>query len=191
MENWSKKLDLRRIPTFYESTFVKSPVAFGYIKPIILFPLGMLTSMPVQHLDAMVTHELIHIKHSDYLINLFISIVEILLFFNPIVWWLSGVIRAEMEHRCDDRAVLVTGNKLNYAYALVATQENQYFHDSQLALSMAKNRGHLTARINRLFDLKNNKSIAYGKPLISLIVLLSSVLLLAFSSAEEVEMNFP
>jgi hypothetical protein len=151
----------------------------------------MLTSMPVQHLDAMVTHELIHIKHSDYLINLFISIVEILLFFNPIVWWLSGVIRAEMEHRCDDRAVLVTGNKLNYAYALVATQENQYFHDSQLALSMAKNRGHLTARINRLFDLKNNKSIAYGKPLISLIVLLSSVLLLAFSSAEEVEMNFP
>ncbi|MFT7037127.1 MAG: TonB-dependent SusC/RagA subfamily outer membrane receptor [Cyclobacteriaceae bacterium] len=185
LENWAKKLDLRRIPTFYESTLVKSPVAFGYIKPIILFPLGMLTSMPVQHLDAMLTHELIHIKHSDYLINLFLSIVEILLFFNPIVWWLSGVIRAEMEHRCDDRAVLVTGNKLNYAYALVATQENQYFQDSQLALSMAKNRGHLTARINRLFDLKNNKSIAYGKPLISLIVLLLSVLLLAFSSPDE------
>ncbi|MEQ6117945.1 M56 family metallopeptidase [Reichenbachiella sp. MALMAid0571] len=185
LEEWGLRIGLKKLPTFYESKLVKSPVAFGYLKPMILFPLGMLTSMPVQHLDAMLVHELMHIKNADYLTNLFLSVVEILFFFNPAVWWLSGVIRAEMEHRCDDAAVALTGSKINYAYALIAIQENQIFQNTELVLGMARNKSQLTERVNRLFGSKGNRSVFYGRSLISFVVLLTSVLLLAFSSTDE------
>ncbi|MFT7157777.1 MAG: TonB-dependent SusC/RagA subfamily outer membrane receptor [Parvicella sp.] len=185
MEEWGAKLGIKKLPSFHTSLLVTSPIAFGYLKPMILFPLGMFTSMPVQHLDAMLMHELIHVKNADYITNLFLSVVEILLFFNPVVWWLSGLIRAEMEHRCDDMAVVMTGNKTNYAYALVAMQENKIFQKSELALGMAKSNSQLTQRVNRLFGSNGGKTISYGRPLISFVVLVASVLLLAFSSPEE------
>jgi TonB-dependent SusC/RagA subfamily outer membrane receptor len=185
MEEWGAKLGIKKLPSFHTSLLVTSPIAFGYIKPMILFPLGMFTSMPVQHLDAMLMHELIHVKNADYITNLFLSVMEILLFFNPTVWWLSAVIRAEMEHRCDDMAVAMTGNKTNYAYALVAMQENKIFQKTELALGMAKSNSQLTQRVNRLFGSNDGKTISYGRPLISFVVLLASVLLLAFSSPEE------
>lgn len=182
MEEWGAKLGIKKLPSFHTSLLVTSPIAFGYLKPMILFPLGMFTSMPVHHLDAMLMHELIHVKNADYITNLFLSVVEILLFFNPVVWWLSGLIRAEMEHRCDDMAVVMTGNKTNYAYALVAMQENKIFQKSELALGMAKSNSQLTQRVNRLFGSNGGKTISYGRPLISFVVLVASVLLLAFSS---------
>ncbi|MEQ9287503.1 MAG: M56 family metallopeptidase [Cyclobacteriaceae bacterium] len=185
LEELSLSLGLNKLPSFHESSLVTSPIAFGYIKPMILFPLGMLTSMPVQHLDAMLVHELIHVKNSDYLTNLLLSVIEILLFFNPAIWWLSGVIRAEMEHRCDDAAVALTGSKMHYAYALVAMQDNQTIQKSELALGMAKNKSQLTHRVHRLFGTKGERSVSFGRPLISLVVLFTSVLLLAFSSIEE------
>lgn len=189
MEAWGTKLGLKKLPSFHMSSLVTSPIAFGYIKPMILFPLGMFTSMPVQHLDAMLMHELIHVKNADYITNLSLSVVEILLFFNPAVWWLSGVIRAEMEHRCDDKAVAMTGNRMSYAYALVAMQENNIFHKTELVLGMAKDRSQLTHRVNRLFGLRKGRSTSYGRPVISLIVLLSSLMLLAFSSVDDKNSN--
>ncbi len=185
LEEWGLRMGLSKLPSFYESKLVKSPMTFGYLKPMILFPLGMLTSMPVHYLDAMLVHELMHIKNADYLTNLFLSVVEILLFFNPAVWWLSGAIRTEMEHRCDDMAVAMTGNKMNYAYALVAMQENLIYQDTELVLGMARNKSQLTERVNRLFGSKKNRSVFYGRSLISFVVLLTSVLMLAFSSADE------
>jgi len=184
-EEWGLRIGLNKLPTFYESKLVKSPIAFGYLKPMILFPLGMLTSMPVQHLDAMLVHELMHIKNADYLTNLFLSVVEILFFYNPAVWWLSGAIRTEMEHRCDDMAITMTGNKINYAFALVAMQENLIFEKAELVLGMARNKSQLTERVNRLFGSKRNRSVFYGRSLISFVVLLTSILMLAFSSADE------
>ena len=74
IDKWSQKLNLQRIPALYESSLVNAPLVFGYLKPMLLVPIGMLANMPVQHVEAILTHELMHLKNTDYLTNLFLSV---------------------------------------------------------------------------------------------------------------------
>lgn len=187
LRDWSEKLNLKRIPALFESSLVSSPVTFGHLKPVILVPLGMLAHMPAEQLEAIIIHELMHIRNADYLTNLFLSLVGILLFFNPVVWWLSRIARREMEHRCDDMALSLTGKPKAYASALISLEEVHNNKTPALTMSMAAKTSHLTTRINRLFNQPKHKTMTYTKSIVTMTVLLVAALLFAFTLPASLE----
>lgn len=101
-----------------ESARVQAPMVIGWLRPIILFPVGLLTALPLQEIEGILAHELAHIRRHDFVINVCQSVVEVLLFYHPAIWWLSAQINHERENCCDDLAIAATGNKLAYVKAL-------------------------------------------------------------------------
>lgn len=130
-----------------ESALVEVPTVIGWLRPVILIPTSALTGLSPEQLEALLAHELGHIKRYDYLINLAQTAVETLLFYHPAVWWLSSQIRQEREHCCDDLAVETCGNVLIYARALA---ELERLRAVSPQLAVAANGGKLINRIQRL-----------------------------------------
>jgi len=114
----SRRLHIARTITLLESTLVDVPTVIGWVKPVVLLPATALSGLSASQLEAILAHELAHIRRHDYLVNLLQTLVETLLFYHPAVWWLSGRIRAEREHCCDDLAVSLCGDPIAYASAL-------------------------------------------------------------------------
>lgn len=148
------KMGIRRVVTLAESALVKVPAVIGYVKPLVLIPAGLMASLPAAEIEAILVHELAHIRRRDYLANLVQNLVEILYFFNPAVWWVSSLIRAEREHCCDDIAVAMTSSKKNYIKALVSCQEYS-LAAPVYAMAFAGRRNHLAARAKRLISGRN------------------------------------
>src|SRR5262245_65780765 len=153
-EGWEQTLrrlcDRLRAPRparLLESALVKVPMVIGWLRPVILLPASALTGLTAQQMEAIIAHELAHIRRHDYLINLLQSVVETLLFYHPAVWWVSRRIRQEREHCCDDLAVAVCGDALTYARALL---EMEQLRAAGPQLAMAANGGLLMNRIRRL-----------------------------------------
>jgi beta-lactamase regulating signal transducer with metallopeptidase domain len=130
-----------------QSTRAEVPAVIGYFRPVLLLPVSALSGMSPQQLEAVIAHELAHIRRQDYLVNVFQQFAEILLFFHPAVWWVSGQIRKERENCCDDLAVLACGDVLGYATALLNLEE-QRGRAPQLAV--AATGGSLVGRVRRL-----------------------------------------
>ena len=127
---WQKQLDalktkipVKRTVELTESALVKVPMVIGYFKPVILLPIGIVNELEPEQVEAILAHELAHIYRHDFLLNILQSVVEVLFYFNPAVWWISANIRTERENCCDDIAVRLCGNSLAYAKALVNIQE--------------------------------------------------------------------
>jgi bla regulator protein BlaR1 len=157
-EAWSQmvqslavELGINRVIALGESALIQVPVVIGYIKPVILLPLGMLSGLSTAQLESIFIHELIHIRRGDYIVNLIQIFLEALFFFNPFIWIISGIIRREREHCCDDAVIKVHGNALAYAQAL-ATLEEARLSRSGLALSFADNKKQLLNRIKRIME---------------------------------------
>jgi beta-lactamase regulating signal transducer with metallopeptidase domain len=131
------------------SPLAQAPAVAGWLRPAILMPVGALAGLPAEQIEALLAHELAHIRRHDYLINLLQSVAEALLFYHPSVWWISNEIRAERELCCDDAAVAVCGDALIYARAL-ATVESE--RPARLRTVMAANGGSLANRIRRLLE---------------------------------------
>jgi uncharacterized protein (TIGR03435 family) len=126
------------------SAFVPAPTVVGWLRPVVLVPLGALTGLPAGQIEALLVHELAHIRRADYLVNLLQGVVEALLFYHPAVWWISGHLRKEREMCCDDVAVSVCDDVLTYALALAELES------SRLTVAMAASGGSLAERIARL-----------------------------------------
>ena len=124
-----------------------SPVTAGWLKPVVLVPAALLTGMPAQLLEALLAHELAHVRRCDYLVNLAQGVIESLLFYHPAVWWISHRIRVEREHIADDLAANSLGEPRRLALALSELEKRQFStHD----LAQAANGGDLMQRIKRL-----------------------------------------
>ncbi|HUX66580.1 MAG TPA: M56 family metallopeptidase [Terriglobales bacterium] len=129
------------------SPSVPGPCVLGGWRPLILLPLSALTAVPVEQLQALLAHELAHIRRHDYLVNLLQRAVEVVFFFHPAVWWLSRQASEEREHCCDDLAIAACGDdRLAYARALVGLAEWR----TQLVLAAAG--GSLARRVRRLVE---------------------------------------
>lgn len=124
-----------------------SPVTAGWLKPVVLVPAALLTGMPAPLLEALLAHELAHVKRCDYLVNLAQSVIETLLFYHPAVWWISHRIRVEREHIADDLAASSLGEPRRLALALSELEKLQFSHHH---LAQAANGGDLMQRIKRL-----------------------------------------
>ncbi|MDR6806269.1 beta-lactamase regulating signal transducer with metallopeptidase domain [Dyadobacter sp. BE34] len=166
-----------------ESAQVAVPLVIGFLKPVVLVPLGMLANLPAAQVEAILLHELAHIRRRDYLINLVQIFCENVFFFNPAVWWISRLIREEREHCCDDLAISVMQNKTSFIHALVSFQE---YNQSRPAFEMAfsKKRNHLLDRIKRIVN-NNNKSLDAMEKLFVTFSLAAAIALSAATTPEK------
>jgi bla regulator protein BlaR1 len=150
------KLDLRQSIGFYLSDKINVPLVIGYFKPVVLFPISLASQLDMDQVEAILIHELSHIRRNDYLLNLIKTGIETLLFFNPFIWLSGKFINIEREHACDDLVLKFTGNPMTYAHALLKLE---ILKDKSVpAFSMAatgKNQ-HLYQRIKRITDMKTN-----------------------------------
>lgn len=149
----ARRLHIRRPVRLLESTHVDVPTVIGWMKPVVLLPGATLAGLAPQQLEAILAHELAHIRRHDYLVNLAQALVETLLFYHPAVWWLSRRIRIEREHCCDDLAVSLCGDPYTYAKALADLEElrggvGDMGKGAQLV--MAATGGSLLQRVRRL-----------------------------------------
>ena len=113
-----KKMAISRRVMIATSGEVAQAIATGVIRPVVLIPAAWVTQLPLPALEAILAHELAHIKRYDLWINLLQRLAETLFFFHPLVWWISRSITAEREVCCDQMAIRVTGKPLPYVEAL-------------------------------------------------------------------------
>src|SRR5919108_2775106 len=142
------RLRVTRPVRVLESALVQVPAVIGWLRPIVLLPASALTGLTPLQLDALLAHELAHVRRYDYLVHLIQSMIETLLFYHPAVWWVSRRVREAREHCCDDLAVAVCGDARIYAMALFSLER---LRASQPAFALGVNGGgSLLRRIRRL-----------------------------------------
>jgi len=142
-----RRLGMNHSVRLLQSALVEVPTVIGWLRPVILLPASCLVRLSPAQLEAILAHELAHIRRHDYLVNLLQSVVETFLFYHPAVWWVSRCVREERELCCDDLAVEICGDRIAYARAL-ATLEALRAAPAQLAL--AAGGAPLLQRIRRL-----------------------------------------
>ena len=174
------RLRLSRQVILLESCLASTPVVIGAFRPVILVPLGILSGLPIGQVEAILTHELAHIRRHDYLVNLIQRFVEGLLFCHPAVWWISHQVRSEREFCCDDLVVEMSGDPRGYAQAL-STLEQRRWTASEAAL--AANGGNLMIRIRRLLHRQESPRIAVA-PVAGLLALLTCAALAAWQPTQ-------
>ncbi len=143
----ARRLDVRRTVRVFASNVVRVPAVVGTFRPVIFLPISVITGLPAAHLDAVLAHELAHVRRHDYFVNALQAMVETLLFYHPAVWWCSRQIRIEREHCCDDLVVEACGDRVGYATALAQLEE---LRGLEPMLSLNATGGRLVDRIRRL-----------------------------------------
>jgi bla regulator protein BlaR1 len=169
----SRQLNITRYVKVSFSRLVDVPCVIGYLKPVLLLPITLTFRLSAEEIEAILLHELSHIKGNDYLVNMVQQIISVLLFFNPFAQLISHVISSERENRCDDVVVQTINNPLTYAYALLKLEETRQQDNVKLALAATQSKHHLLTRIERIMQTK--------KPIASIRIILLAVLLIAGS----------
>ena len=150
------KFPMKKTVRFVESGLAKTPMVIGYLKPIILFPLGTVNQLTQQEVEAVLAHELAHIYRNDYLLNIIQSFIEIIFYYHPAVWWISANIRTERENCCDDIAVKICGSSITYVKALVILDEIQPTPNLAMLFS-SDSKNQLLNRVKRILNQPQNK----------------------------------
>ncbi|MCA8999737.1 MAG: M48 family metalloprotease, partial [Planctomycetaceae bacterium] len=173
---WNSRLDdiqnrlrLRRKVDTFSSGLAAVPMVIGWVRPAILIPASLLTSLSPRELEALLAHELAHLRRWDDVVNLLQSLVETVLFYHPAVWWLSRKLREERENCCDDIAADVIGDRVAYSRALLAAAEHATGSSNSLAL--AATGSDLTQRIRRLLNAESLGQPRSFWPLIAILLL--------------------
>lgn len=171
------------------SDHVDVPATIGFIKPVILIPVASINQLSVAQLEAIILHELSHIKRNDYLLNLFISLIETILFFNPFVVLLCKIIKKERENSCDDFVIQYQYDRHAYASALLSLEQSRMQH-LRLALTATSGKKQLLHRIQRIMEVnKRNAGFNYGQKLFALLLTTGIICSLAWLSPEKKENN--
>ena len=144
------------------SKLVDVPCMAGYLKPVILLPFTVTNYLSADEIEAILLHELAHIKRNDYLVNVIQQIISILLFFNPCTLLINRIINEERENCCDDLVVKATADPIIYAKALLKLEQNRQ-NDWKLALAATGKKYHLLNRIERIIE-KTKKQVTKPAP---------------------------
>lgn len=179
------KMNISKAVEFRETAKVLTPMVIGAFSPVVLIPIGLLSGFSTAQVEAILAHELAHIRRNDYLINMLQSFVEVIFFFHPAIWWLSEKVRAEREHCCDDIALAVCGDKMSLAHALVKVAEWQAAPG--LAMAFASKKPLLLHRVQRVLGL-NPKPARTFSSLPAMIFAIGLVIgISAYAVAQKVE----
>ncbi len=159
-----RRLGIRQAVKLVESALVRVPMVIGQLRPIIYIPLGLINHLPASEMEAVLLHELAHIRRYDHLVNMVQQAAECLLFFNPGFLWISAIIREERENSCDDIAIAHTRDRVEFVRALVRFKE----HSIQgMALAFPGNKRQLLHRVLRI-SRQENKTLSGKERLVLL-----------------------
>lgn len=176
VQDTAGQLGITREVRIFLSEKIASPLTIGFLKPLILVPVASINHLTVAQLEAILLHELAHIKRYDYLVNILLSVAEISLFFNPFTRLFSTHIRKERENSCDDWVLQFQYSASTYAEALLRMAQMQ----ATPAFVMAAAGSHqheLLNRVKRMIGAHENR-FTYKKQLLSFLLvtgILSSV----------------
>lgn len=187
VQTLARELGLRRGVQVMTSSIAAIPMAVGVLRPVVLIPVATLLGLTQEQLEAILLHELVHVRRYDGLVVLAERLVETVLFYHPAVWWISACCRTEREHCCDDVVATRTDVRL-YAGALATVEQLRV-----PALAAAAADGSLLMRVRRLIAPSTVGSTGITLPnVIATLALLSvtgvAIGVTAHATAEE-EMN--
>ncbi len=185
-EKVSLQMGITKKIRLWFSEHVDVPATIGFIKPFILIPIASINQLSPDQLEAIILHELSHIRRNDYLINLFISIVETVLFFNPFIVLLAKIIKRERENCCDDFVIQYQYDRHSYASALLALEQTRN-KNIRLSLAATSGKKQLLSRIQRIMEVSNSNNINYGQKLLALLIITGIICSIAWFSPEKKE----
>lgn len=179
----SRRLGVVGPVSLVNSALVQVPTVIGWLRPAVLIPFGCLTGLSTTQIEAIFVHELAHIRRHDYLVSVFQSIVEAVLFYHPAVWWVSQQVRREREDSCDDLAVRISGDSLAYAKALSVLEERRA---SLPGVALGANGGALAMRIKRLLGYKERPAFSWltATTLLAVVVAATALCFGTFAGAQ-------
>ncbi|HET7115494.1 MAG TPA: M56 family metallopeptidase, partial [Hanamia sp.] len=177
IDTLAQKMGIHQPVYIYISRYIATPIMAGFFRPVILLPLAAVNNLSPDQIEAILLHELAHIRRNDYLLNLVQSVIDTILFFNPFARWISKNIREERE-KCCDELVLQLSDPFPYARALLALEE--FGHNNQtLAMAAVNKRSQLLHRIKNIMEMKN-KHIKLSQKLIALAIVISATISIAW-----------
>ncbi len=179
----AEQLGIKRVVRIYLSSLVRSPLTIGFFKPIILVPLASINHLSSQQMEAVLLHELAHIKRMDYLVNILLSIVEAVMFFNPFMQLLSKNVKRERENCCDDWVLQYEYNAATYAKALLKLATNQTASPA-FAMHALDDKRALLNRVKRMIE-KNEKTFNYRHQLWALLLITVILCSIAFFTTDQ------
>ena len=153
------------------------PTVVGCFRPIVVLPVSSLTGLSAKEIESLLAHELAHVKRYDFLINLIQMVIETLLFFHPVVWWISSRIRQERENCCDDTAIDATGDRKTYAIALAnLTSVNLNERPVSSRHVAAATGGNLKMRIERILGVSpKHRFVSQWFAIVALMLTVSAI----------------
>jgi beta-lactamase regulating signal transducer with metallopeptidase domain len=157
-----KNLGIDPAVRLFQSTLADTPMVVGWFRPVVLMPISVLSSLDEEELTLVFLHELTHIRRQDHLLNLIQSVVEIVLFYHPIVWWLSRQIRIEREHCCDDTMLRQGTEPGRLARTLFKLESMRVEHASTTQMILKASGGNFMQRITRLVENSSTKRSSTG-----------------------------
>ncbi|HKU90486.1 MAG TPA: M56 family metallopeptidase, partial [Steroidobacteraceae bacterium] len=173
-----QRLGITRMVRYCECRMVNVPSVIGFFRPVVLLPMRALTGLTAEQLEAVIAHELGHVKRFDVAVNFVQVIAETVFFFHPAVWWLNKRIRADREDCCDDVAIAACGRTVSYARAL-ATMEG--WRDTP-ELAMAATGSSVSTRVARLLGMGQQKNGARSAGVITASLVLAAALMAGAAS---------
>lgn len=183
--NLAKQLKPSKKISVWISEHIDVPATVGFIKPIILIPVASLNHLSGEQLEAIILHELSHIRRNDFITNILISVVETILFFNPFVAMLSKAAKRERENCCDDFVLKFQYDPHSYATALLRLEQSR-ITSMKLALGAVSGKKQLLSRIRRITnDTKSARQLNYGQKLMALLLVTAIICSIAWLSPQE------
>lgn len=146
----------------WASEFVTSPVTVGFLKPVILVPMAAINQLTAQQIEAVLLHELSHIRRYDYLINLIISFIKAVLYFNPFVKAFTKVVEREREKSCDEMVLQFQYDSHDYASALLTLEKTNHT-PTAFFLAASGKKNDLLHRVELILGVPQKKSFAVNK----------------------------
>jgi len=178
VQNLKRQMGLKRKVRVLQSALITVPAVVGLFRPVILLPLAMLSSLSVAQVEAILMHEMYHLRRYDHYINLLQNLLEILFFFHPATWWISRHIRLEREKCVDEWVVNHTARPLDYAKALITLEENRST-TLQPLVAATQSKTLLLTRIKNIMTMKT-RSFNPGQKLAALLVILTATVSVAW-----------
>src|SRR5665647_1345687 len=183
--NVARQMEITKKISVWISHHIDVPATIGFIKPVILIPLASINNLSSQQLEAIILHELSHIKRNDYITNLIISVIETILFFNPFVVLLSNVIKRERENCCDDFVLQYRYDPHSYALALLRLEQSR-ISKLKLAIGAVSGKKQLLSRIKRITNGEVvSRQFNYGQKLLALLLVTAIICSVAWLSPTE------
>lgn len=176
------QIGLRKKISVWISHYIDVPATIGFLKPIILIPFASLNNLSGEQLEAIILHELSHIKRNDYFVNILVSVIETILFFNPFVVLLSKAIKRERENCCDDFVLQYQYDPHSYASALLRLEQSRV-NTLKLAIGAVSGKKQLLSRIKRITNGQAVvKQFNYGQRLLALLFITAVICSIAWLS---------